>query len=84
MKDNNILSWICTGVTVMTSTLTHDVLQIILAVLGVLSALVSLGCNIYIWYKRASKDGKISEDELDELDHIINNTKGGKNDDTKR
>lgn len=84
MKENNIVSWVGSGVTILTGTLSHDILQIILLVLGVLSALVSLGYNIYVWYKKATKDGKIDNIEIDELSEIINkHTKGGHDDETE-
>lgn len=79
MKENNAVSWVCSGLTIVTGTLSQDILQIILLVLGVLSALVSLGFNIYVWYKKATRDGKIDSEEVDELEDIINeHTKGGK------
>ena len=77
MKDNNALSWVCSGVTILTSTLSHDILQIILMVLGVISALVSLAYNIYVWYKKAKQDGKIDRDEIDDLMDILNDSKKG-------
>ena len=79
MKENNAVSWVCSGLTIVTGTLSQDILQIILLVLGVISALVSLGFNIYVWYKKATRDGKIDSKEVDELEDIINDhTKGGK------
>ena len=71
MKDNNILSWVTSGITLATSALSQDVMQIILMVLGIISALVSLAYNIYKWYKKAKADGKIDDKDLDELNDIV-------------
>lgn len=68
MKDKNILSWICSGITTLTALAsTNEILQIILTTLGVFSAVVSLSYNIYLWYRKAKKDGKIDEDEVKDL-----------------
>ena len=74
MKENNVLSWLCSGVTVLTSVAFEDIIRIVLLVLGVLSALVSLAYNIYCWYTKAKADGKIDADEVKELGHIIDST----------
>lgn len=77
MKDNNIISWVGSGVTFLTASLSQDIMQIVLFGLGIVSTIVSLSYNIYKWYKRAKKDGKIDESEVDELKDIIDDhTKG--------
>lgn len=82
MKNNNILSWVCSGITIALSTQVTDILQIILAILGAISALISLAFNIYCWYKKATADGKIDKEEVDELVDIVKEgTEDGK---TKR
>ena len=78
MKDNNIVSWVGSAVTLVTAGLSQDVMQIILMIIGIISALVSLAYNIYKWYKRATADGKIDEGEIDELKDIVDDaTKKG-------
>lgn len=77
MKDNNVLAWIGSIVTVVTGSLSQDVLQIILLVIGIMSALFSLFVNIYTWYKRAKADGKIDSKEIKELKDIVENYKKG-------
>lgn len=72
MKDNNALGWVGSAVTILTGSLSQDVMQIILLVIGICSALFSLFVNIYTWWKKAKEDGKISKEELDELNNIIN------------
>ena len=73
MKDNNIISWIGSGITCVTGALsTNEVLQIMLTVLGIISAIVSLAFNIYVWYRNAKADGKITKEEIAEVTDIIN------------
>lgn len=71
MKDNNILAWLCSGLTIITGTMAQDIIQIILLVIGVISGLFSLFVNIYTWWKKAKADGKITKEEVDELHDIV-------------
>lgn len=73
MKDSNLPAWLGSGVTILTGAIAQDTLQIILLVIGIFSALFSLFVNIYTWWKKAKKDGKISEEELKELKEIVDN-----------
>ena len=76
MNDRNTISWILSIFTSITAVIsTHEVLQIILGVLGILSALLSLSYNIYAWWKKATKDGKITPDEVKELKDIVDDAK---------
>jgi len=52
---------------------TSEVEQIILYIVGILSALVSLSFNIWVWYKKAKADGKITVDEVKEGKETIEN-----------
>lgn len=72
MKDNNLISWICSGFTILTGLAVEDIIRVILLVLGCVSALVSLSYNIYCWYQKAKKDGKIDKEEIKELNDVIN------------
>ena len=84
MKDNNILAWAGSGVTIITGALSQDVLQTVLLIIGIISAMFSLFVNIYTWWKRASEDGKITKEEAEELKQIVDDgTKDFKNE-TKR
>ena len=80
MKDNNIVSWVGSAVTFVTAGLAQDIGQIVLMILGIISALVSLAYNIYKWWKKAKADGKIDEKELDELEDIVDKAAGGHKD----
>ena len=73
MKDSNLLGWAGSGVTILTGALSQDTLQVILLVIGIVSALFSLFVNIYTWWKKAKSDGKITKEELDELKEIVDN-----------
>ena len=76
MNDRNTISWILSIFTSITAVIsTHEVLQIILGVLGILSALLSLSYNIYAWWKKATKDGKITPTEVKELKDIVDDAK---------
>ena len=73
MKDTNALGWLGSGITILTGAISQDVMQIILLVIGIISALFSLFVNIYTWWKKAKQDGKITQEELDELKEIVDN-----------
>lgn len=74
MKDNNALSWVTSAITFFTGLAVEDVFRVVLLVLGCVSALVSLSYNIYCWWKKATKDGKIDEKELDDAKKILDNS----------
>lgn len=72
MKQNNIVSWLCSAFTTFLAvTCTEEVMRIILLVLGVISAVVSLLYNLYLWYKKAKSDGKVTKEEIEEAVDII-------------
>ena len=62
------------------------IISIIVTVLGfVISVLIPLVIKLVKWYKKAKKDGKIDEQELDELGQIINQgAKDIKNESSKK
>ena len=63
------------GQYVLTAVQTNEILQIVELVLSILTTLFILGINIYTWWKKASADGKIDKEELEELHHIVNKEK---------
>lgn len=82
---NNIISWVGSVITLLCAGLTtSEIFQIVLYALGIVSAIVSLGFNVYVWYKKASADKKITQEELEELKEIVDKgtkdiqDKGGK------
>ena len=72
MTEHNGVSWVCSILTTLTGLMsTNEVFQIILTCLGILSAVVSLAYNIYVWYNKAMKDKKLSAKEAKELKNIL-------------
>lgn len=55
----------------LTITQTDEIFRIISLVLTIISAIVVLAKNIYDWYVKASKDKKLTTDEVKELLNII-------------
>ena len=53
----------------------NQVLQIIEFVFSVITSLVIIGFKLYQWIRKAMKDGKIDEKELQELDEIVDESK---------
>ena len=78
MKDTgNMFAWFGNAITISAAIASQDVLQVILLVVGVISACFSLFVNIYTWWLKAKADGKIDDQELDELGQIVNEGKEG-------
>ena len=53
--------------TVCGITQTNELFQLIQIIIGCISGAVVLAYTIWRWYKNAKKDGKITEDEVDDL-----------------
>lgn len=79
MKDD-LINGLCVGTgCVMTALQTKEVFQIINLVLTAIAFIVSILYTIWKWYRRAKEDGKISEDEIDELVDSLHDTVTKKN-----
>ena len=63
------------GQYILTAVQTNEVLQIVELIISILTSLFILGINIYAWYKKAKKDGKIDEKEIEELKNIVQDGK---------
>lgn len=73
-KESNLISWVCSIFTTLTGAMTtEELMRVILLVLGIISGIVSLAYNIYVWYKKAKSDGKITKEEIEEAVGIIKN-----------
>lgn len=72
---SNGVSWLCSAVTFATGFAFEDFIRVVMLIIGLVSALISLAYNIYCWYNKAKKDGKITADEVKELKDIVNDTK---------
>lgn len=58
---SNIIAMIFTAVQ------PDEILQYVSLGLTIIATLFSIGFTIYNWYSKASKDGKITKEEVDEL-----------------
>jgi len=68
MKHDEVVGYIgSTFGGVMTALQTNETLQIIQGILSIIAVLITIAYTIWKWYKKASKDGKITEEEYDEL-----------------
>ena len=88
MKDN-LLDIFGIGVqAIFTAVQTDEVLRWISFGITLLSAIITIAYNIWKWWRKSKKDGKITIDEVDELvdivkdgsDSLSNITKEDKND----
>ena len=50
----------------------NQVMQIVQLTLGILATIVSIAFSLYKWWKKASEDGKIDEEEINEAIDIVN------------
>lgn len=66
---SNIIAMIFTAVQ------PDEILQYVSLGLTILATLSSLSFTIYNWYKKASADGKITKDEVEELKNDLQNKK---------
>lgn len=81
MKHDELVGW---GGTVfggiMTSIQAEPVLQVIQAILTIIGLLITIAYTLWKWYKKASKDGKITVEEYDELFDDLTKVTPGKED----
>lgn len=52
---------------------TNQVLQTISLIITIIGGIVTTASALYLWWKNASKDGKITKDEIEEGVEIIQN-----------
>lgn len=71
MKEN-ITAFAINGFTyILTALQTNHVMQIVQLVLSIIGTIVTLAFTIYKWYKKAKSDGKITYEELNELEEEV-------------
>lgn len=85
MKYYDVVAWIGVGISgVATALQTEQVFQFIQLGLSILSTIVVIVFTIWKWWKKAKEDGKITEDEIDDLvddlGQIVNKKEGDKDD----
>ena len=66
-KDGLVFGSIAVLQTMVTISQTNEVFQIIQIIISALAGAVALAYTIWRWYRNAKKDGKITEDEIDDL-----------------
>lgn len=68
MKNNPVFSWLGTALSGMFAYLSAVELKDLISwILSIVTAVVTIAFTIWSWYRKASKDGKITKDEVDEL-----------------
>ena len=82
MKSNDLLCWLGSVVGSVTTAIQSDeVMRWIQLALTIISTLVALAYTIWKWWRKAKEDGKISEEEIDELveevNQVVNKEKEG-------
>lgn len=69
------LAWVGSGITLITSFLaTSEVLNVVLLIIGILGALLTLAMNVWkaiSIIKKASSDGKITDEEMNQIEAEI-------------
>ena len=66
-KDGLVFGSIAVLETMVTVSQTNEVFQTIQIIISALAGAVALAYTIWRWYRNAKKDGKITEDEVDDL-----------------
>lgn len=70
----DIVCWIGTPIgTICTALQTNQIMQYISLALTIISTSVALAFTIWKWWRKAKQDGKITEDEVDEIITDVNN-----------
>lgn len=75
MKTRNILEIFGNGIMYALSlTNTKEIFEIISLVISILISILIFVSHLVSWFKKAKQDGKIDNEELDQLIDIINET----------
>lgn len=79
MKESHGIAYIADGIAViMTGLQTNEVFQTISLIITIVASLFSViftAIRLYYWFKEASKDGKIDQEEVDDAKSIIDDLK---------
>lgn len=74
MEKTTLGAWLLNGLSYLTTALqTNQTLQIIQLIVSILASVVAISFTIWKWYKKASADGKITLEEIEELHEDIKN-----------
>ena len=82
MKSNDFLSWTGTAFgTILTAIQTNPIFQYISFGLTILATIISIAFTLWKWWKKASEDGKITKEEIedltDDISDVLNDKKKG-------
>ena len=76
MNGKELACWLGNGTTYVLSALqTNQVFQIIEICFSILTSLVIIAFKIWQWWKKASEDGKIDQEEVNDLVNILDDGK---------
>ena len=78
MKEEALFGTIysCDAVAVVgTATQTNEIMRWVSLALTIVATIISIGLSVWKWWKMAKKDGKITEDEIEDLQHIFEDHK---------
>lgn len=79
MKNHPLFSWMGTGITGMLAYLSAvEIKDLITWILSIIAAVVTIAFTIWSWYKKATADGKITKDEVDDLIEDLKDNGGNK------
>lgn len=77
MKHDEVIGIVGSGIsTILTVSQTNDIFQLVQLIISIISGLLTVLYICWKWYKKASQDGKITPDEIDDLfTNLKNNIK---------
>lgn len=72
MQDKNFGGWISNGFAIVfTAVQSNELLQYISLALTVISIIISISFTIWKWYVQANADGKITPEEIEDLQNQL-------------
>ena len=85
MKKVNLFRGIANAISYLTIVgQANELFELIQLIVSIIGTLIILAINVWKWWNDAKKDGKIDNEELDQLQNILkdgkNNGKDGRND----
>ena len=69
-------SYVCNGIGIVFSAIqTNEVLSWISWIVTLIATVLSISFTLWKWWKKASEDGKITKEEVEELGDIVEQSK---------
>lgn len=76
MKQHDFLNWLGCGFgTILTAVQTNQIFQTISLILTCIATALTIAYTVWKWWKKASEDGKIDEEEVKDLIDIVEDSK---------